>query len=777
MQKGSSEPLPIDDHLADIVGLLRQHRAVVVTAAPGAGKTTRVPPALTGDGPVLLLQPRRVAARAIAQRIATEQGWTVGREVGWHVRFDRRDSRDTRLLVATEGILTARLQQDPLLSDFRTVVLDEFHERSIHSDLGLALTKQAWLARDDLRIVVMSATLDARVVSAFLDGCPVVEVPGRLFPVEISYRPGAVLEDVVTAEISGTDGAILVFLPGAGEIARAATALRPRLGPDVGTFELHGGLAAEDQDAALRPATRSRVILATNIAETTLTVPDVRMVIDTGWQKVARYDAGRGIDSLEPERVSRDAADQRAGRAGRLAPGRAIRLWDEHARLKAHRQPDIARVDLASPVLDLLAWGANPRSFEWFEAPRPDMLEAALSLLRRLDAVDAEGHLTPSGRQLQRLPLHPRLARLLVAAAGAPEAARAVALLSDRRRQTATATAASCDLWSATHGTMLPATNRVARDVRAVLRANSSETLSEATTEDAFRRAVFAAYPDRLGRRRSPGSDRVLLATGTGARLGRESGVVHHEYLVAIDVGTNSADPSGEATIRMACGIEREWISPTSVSVEHRFDRDAGRVRARRVARYDAIELSSTDVPADPLESGRLLTAAILAQGPREADRQLLTRCGVAGVDTSFEALVRAAALSARTFDEVRLADGLAPHLAQRLSRDAPVDLPLPSGRRATLDYREDGRVVAAVKLQELFGLADTPRIGPSGIPVTFELLAPNGRPVQVTADLRSFWTTGYQEVRRELRARYPRHPWPEDPWTARPTHRTVRRG
>jgi ATP-dependent helicase HrpB len=549
-----------------------------------------------------------------------------------------------------------------------------------------------------------------------------------------------------------------------------------RLGPDVGTFELHGGLGADDQDAALRPAARPRVILATNIAETTLTVPDVRIVVDSGWQKVARYDAARGIDSLDTERVSRDAADQRAGRAGRLAPGRAIRLWDEHARLRPHRQPDIARVDLASPVLDLLAWGANPRTFEWFEAPRPDLLDAALVLLQRLGAVDAAGHLTPSGRQLQRVPLHPRLARLLVAAGGVPEAASAVALLSDRRRQPASATATACDLWAAAHESLPSATQRVAKDVRAVLRANSRETLRDSIGEDAFRRAVLAAYPDRVARRRAAGSDRVLLASGTGARLGRESGVVGHEYLVAIDVGASSADPSGEATIRMACGLEREWITPTSITVEHWFDREAGRVRARRVARYDAIELSSADVPVDPLESGRLLTAAILAQGPRDADRHLLARCRVAGLDVSFDTLVHAAASSARSLDEVRLADGLPPHVAQRLSRDAPVDLALPSGRRAKLDYREDGRIVAGVKLQELFGLADTPRIGPSGVPITFELLAPNGRPVQVTSDLRSFWTTGYQEVRRELRARYPRHPWPEEPWTARPTHRTVRR-
>lgn len=776
MQKGSRESLPVDDHLPEIVTRLRKHRAIVVTAAPGAGKTTRVPPALVADGPVLLLQPRRVAARAIAQRIAAEQHWTIGREIGWHVRFDRRDSHQTRLLVATEGILTARLQQDPLLSDFTTLVLDEFHERSIHSDLGLALAKQAWLARDDLRIVVMSATLDASAVSTFLGGCPVIDVPGRQFPVHITYRPSEALEDIVVDESRTTGGAILVFLPGAREIAQATSRLASRVGAGVDVLELHGGLDADLQDAALRPSLRPRVIVATNIAETTLTVPDVTLVIDAGWQKVARYDADRGIDRLDAERVTRDAADQRAGRAGRVGPGRAFRLWEATARLVPHRSPDIARVDLATPALEVLGWGADPHAFEWFERPRADMLDAAMVLLARLGAVDGQGRMTSSGRQLLRLPLHPRLARLLIAAGGAPEAARAVALLSDRRRSTAATASTPCDLWAAVHEGTLPSTDRIARDVRSSLKSTLSMPLRESIDEDEFRRAVLAGYPDRVGRRRVTGGDRVQLASGTGARIGRESGVVEPEFVVAIDVGANSTDRSGEAVVRMACGVDREWIEPTSVAVEHIFDVSAGRVRANRVSRYGAIVLSSSDTQIDQAEAERLIALALLERGPDAADRQLLVRCTVAGAPTTFEALVCEAAKSARRIDDVSLATSLSPQVVQRLARDAPADLPLPSGRRARLEYRDDGRIVAAVKLQELFGLADTPHIGPSRIPVTFELLAPNGRPVQVTSDLRSFWTTGYQQVRRELRARYPRHPWPEDPWTAQPTHRTVRR-
>ncbi len=780
MPRGADlEPLPIDAHLADIVARVDASRALVVTAAPGAGKTTRVPPALAGPGPVLLLQPRRVAARAIARRIAEERGWTIGREVGWHVRFDRRDSPDTRLLVATEGILTARLQQDPLLSDFRTVVLDEFHERSIHSDLGLALAKQAWLARHDLRIVVMSATLDAGAVSAYLDDCPVVDVPGRSFPVEIEYRPGAPVEATVEAELPHTRGSVLVFLPGAREIAQAAAAIARRTGRGVPVVELHGSLGAAVQDAALAPSAAPRVVVATNIAETTLTVPDVRLVVDAGWQKVVRYDSGRGLDSLETERISRDAADQRAGRAGRVAPGRAIRLWDAHLRLRPHRQPEIVRVDLAGPVLDVLAWGADPRTFDWFDAPPAPAIDAAIELLRRLDAVTGDGRrLTTVGQHLRQLPLHPRMGRMLLAAGGAPEAARAVAMLSERMAPVEARAATQCDVWAMVDGELTPSARRVARDVRDALQRATGEVPRERIDEDAFRRAVLAGYPDRVGRRRASGSDRVLLASGTGARLGRESGVVDPELIVAVDVSTppSSAATASEAVIRVATGIDREWLAPTSVRIEHGFDQAAGVVRAHRVERYDAIVLSRADAPVDPIERAALMGEALVERGPTDADRRLLSRLASAGVTVDFDATARAAGALVARIDDFDLGRHLPAHARRALQHDVPTDLLLPSGRRARLDYRDDGRVIASVKLQELFGLAETPRVGTARIPVTFELLAPNGRPVQVTSDLRSFWTHGYQEVRKQLRARYPRHPWPEDPWTAPPTHRTVKR-
>ncbi len=359
-----------------------------MSAAPGAGKTTRVPPALVADGPLILLQPRRVAARAIAARIADERGWTLGREVGWQVRLERRFSARTRLLVVTEGILTARLQTDPLLSGFTTIVLDEFHERSVHADLAIALARQAWRARDDLRIVIMSATLDADAVSSFLGACPVVRVAGRTFPIEIAYAPEQSVAGAAAEALAATTGNVLCFLPGAPEIRRAIGELTPRAGADVDVVPLHGSLDADEQDLALRPSTRRRVIVATNIAETSLTVPGVTAVVDSGLHKVARYDADRGIDSLETERITADAADQRAGRAGRVAPGVVRRLWDARDRLRPHREPEIHRVDLAGPALDVVAWGGDPRTLEWFDPPREDRLESALTLLARLGLVN-----------------------------------------------------------------------------------------------------------------------------------------------------------------------------------------------------------------------------------------------------------------------------------------------------------------------------------------------------------------------------------------------------
>ena len=636
------QPLPIDPWIPEILARVRERRAAVITAAPGTGKTTRVPPALVEDGPVIVLQPRRVAARSIAARIAAEQGWTLGREVGWHVRFERKFLRDTRMLVATEGILTARLQQDPLLSGFRTIVLDEFHERSIHADLGIALARQAWLARDDLRLVVMSATLDTARVAAWLRNCPVIAVPGSSFPLEIRYRPDETLAGAAAEALATTTGQVLCFLAGAPEIARAMPEVS-RTAPGVEIVSLHGGLPASAQDAAIAPASRRRIILSTNIAETSLTVPGVDAVVDSGFHKVARYDPDRAIDSLETERIANDSAEQRAGRAARLGPGLALRLWHQADRLQPHREPEIHRIDLSGPLLDILAWGGDPRTFEWFERPSDDAIAAGMELLEWLGAV-ADGRLTAAGIRMQALPLHPRLARLLLEADGARAAALACALLSERHfvpRQTATTTS---DLLSAVDREHeLPP--HVLHTARALQRASGVEPDPDKLDERAFRRAVLHGYPDRVGRRRQPNSPRVLLASGHGAVLSAGSGVREGEFLVAIDVQAAHRGEGAEAKIRMANIVEREWLVPSRTATTHEFDRDAGRVRAFRRDYYGAIVLAEHQVAPDPEAAAALLRDAYLERGWSDADEQLARRIRFADMALEMtELLARATA-------------------------------------------------------------------------------------------------------------------------------------
>jgi ATP-dependent helicase HrpB len=810
--------LPIDPVIDRIVGEVRRARAAVIAAAPGAGKTTRVPPALMADGPVILLQPRRVAARAIAARIAAEQGWMLGREVGWQVRFDRMLTADTRLLVVTEGILTARLQNDPLLSDFRTIIVDEFHERSVHADLALALARQAWRARDDLRIVVMSATLDTQPVAAFLDGCPVIEVAGRLYPVTISYAPGATVAASAAAVLRETSGDLLCFLPGALEIRRAIAeleSLRSSGGDltDVDILPLHGSLEAPAQDRALVPESRRRVIVATNIAETSLTVPRVTAVVDSGLHKVARYDADRGIDSLETERIPTDAADQRAGRAGRIGPGIVRRLWAASDRLRPHREPDIQRIDLAATVLDVVAAGNDPRTFEWFEPPPEYALEAAVALLTRLELVTngERIQLTPLGDRVRRLPLHPRLGRMLVAAAGARDVARACALLSERHLLPPRAESTPCDLLAAIDGWgAVPAhVQRAAASIAefGLRTADWKEPGRSAippvrtprtalTAEALLRRSLLAGYPDRVAQRREARSPNVLLASGAGAVVAPESGVVDGEFLIAIDLSMAarpgaSARPAdappartgptvptapNDARIRIASIVDRAWLKPTSTEVVHRLDKESGTVRARRIERYDAIVLAEHHAPLDPEVTALLIADAWLARGPRPEDEQVLRRLRFAGHEIDLpEAIVRASH-GARRVADVHVLRALSVAMLKALARDAPETVKVPSGSRVRLHYEQDGTVSASVKLQEVFGLAETPAIGRSHAPLVLHLLSPSGRPVQVTRDLRSFWTNTYPEVRKELRGRYPKHPWPEDPWKATPSARVKRR-
>jgi ATP-dependent helicase HrpB len=753
--------LPIDSFVPEILALVREHRALVLTAAPGAGKTTRVPPALAADGPVIVLQPRRVAARSIARRIAGERGWTLGREVGWHVRFEQQFSPETRVLLATEGILTARLQQDPLLSGFRTVILDEFHERSIHADLGLALVRQAWLARDDLRIVVMSATIDADSVAGYLDGCPAIAVASRPHPLEIDYVPELGVAGGVARALSRTDGHVLCFLAGAAEIRRAAAEAAPiAAGHSAEVIPLHGGLSADEQDEALKEVPGRRVILATNIAETSLTVPGVRAVVDSGLHKVARYDPGRAIDSLQIERIPQDSADQRAGRAGRVSAGAVWRLWNASDRLRPRAQAEIHRIDLAAVVLAVLSWGGDPYNLAWFEAPARYSLDAAFELLRGLGAVSGS-RITDMGTSMQRLPLHPRLARILLAAGGAEDVALGCAVLSERHYASAASQASSNDLQTIVENRpALPAhLTRVARQLSSLVAGRPSRI-----DERGFRRALFAGYPDRVARRRAPGSPKALLASGHGAYVGPESGVRDGEFLIAIDVTASQTGETSEARIRMAAIVDREWLEPTDVRLDHVFDESSASVRAVERELYGALVLSERIVPPSADAAASMLADVYVERRLGANDRQLLRRLLFAGLDVDVAGLVRAAAYGKRSLDDIQIADALSWEQRSQLERDAPARLPLPSGRSAPLEYREDGSVVASVKLQEMFGVLETPTIGARQEPVLLALLAPNGRPVQMTRDLRSFWDRTYPEVRKELRGRYPKHKWPEKP-------------
>lgn len=764
--------LPIDAHLPRIAAAIRSRRSTVIVAEPGAGKTTRVPPALAELGRVAVLQPRRVAARTLARRVASERGWTLGREVGWHVRNDRRESRDTRVLFMTEGILAARLQGDPLAQEFAVIILDEFHERTIHADLALAMAREAWRARGDLSLVVMSATLDAMRVAAFLDDAPVIRVEARTHPLEIAYEPGGDAAALAASEINRGARAVLCFMPGTREIRQTIDALARISSPvPFDALPLHGGLGAEEQDRAIATGPRPRVIVATNIAETSITVPDVTSVIDAGLQRVSRFDAARGIDMLVTERITMDAADQRAGRAGRVAAGRAIRLWDARDRLCAHREPELTRVDLAPAVLSILAWGGDPRTLAWLDRPRDEALDAAFSLLARLEAVDAGGRVTPLGLRMRALPMHPRLARILIDAGGAFEAAAACAILSEARLPAlrgAPGVATSCDL--------LPLIDRW-RDMPASVTRVAEEFMHAAdgrgrhVSETDLRRALYAGFADRLARRREPLGRSLLMASGSGAKLAAESGVIDAEFVACLDVGGSGAEP----IVRLASAVERDWIVPTHEDTAHALT-SAGAVRATRTEYAGALPLASRAVAADPIVAASMLADAWMARAATDSEAQdLVRRLAFAGIQIDLRELALHAAAHATRLDEMDVARWL-PHAdVAALEKRAPVSLLLPSGKRTRIDYRDDGSVVASAKLQELFGLVETPRVGET--PVTFELLAPNGRPVQITQDLASFWRRGYPEVRKELRARYPRHPWPEDPLTATPTSRAKPRG
>ncbi len=835
-------PLPIDEVLPALIAMLRESPAAVLIAPTGAGKTTRVPPALLAAAlhegkQIVMLEPRRIAARAAARRMAEEWGWTLGREVGYQVRFERKAGPETKILVVTEGILVQRLQADPFLEDVGAVIFDEIHERNLQTDLSLAMARRVQRdARPDLKLLAMSATLDPGPVAAFLGDCPVIESRGRLHPVDVLYtdRPD---ERALPGQIAAgarriletTPGDILAFLPGVGEIQRSAEALAGLAAErDLAVLPLYGDLPAEKQDEVLRPLSRRKVVLATNVAETSITIDGVTAVVDSGLVRRLRFDPATGLDRLELGKVSRASADQRAGRAGRQAPGVCLRLWPswEHAALPEREMPEIARVDLAGPSLQLLAWGEpDLAAFDWLEPPDPAILAAATLLLRQLGALDAHG-VTAAGRTMARLPVHPRLARLLIEGhrrGRTGEAALLAALLSERdpfprgvrgagpRRASRSDLLDRLDALEAFEKRQAWEADLNAGATRFVLRARD-QLVELARRElpgrekpepgdEPLLRALLAAYPDRVARRREPRGPRGVMVGGRGVRLAEESAVLEAPLFLCIDLDAGRAGPLSEALVRKASEVEPEWLPGLRTEVELEFDETRERVAAWKRTRYEDLIISEAEVPPpDAAETSRVLAEAAAAKLDRALPlddpevssflarvRSLADWMPELGLphfaDEEFRALLPALAAGRKSFAELRrapLLDVLQGALSypqiEAVRREAPERLAVPSGSQIRLTYEPGRPPVLAARIQEMFGLAETPRVAAGRVPVLLHLLAPNGRPQQVTHDLRSFWESTYPQVRKELAGRYPRHSWPQDPWNAAPQRRPMRR-
>ncbi|MCC7012420.1 MAG: ATP-dependent helicase HrpB [Planctomycetes bacterium] len=835
-------PLPIDTVLPELLEHLRRGPNVVLRAPTGAGKTTRVPPAVLDAGlargkQIVMLEPRRLAARAAARRIAFERGVELGGEVGWHVRFDKKSSRSTKIVVVTEGILVRRLQDDPFLEDTGCVIFDEIHERSLDTDLSLAMVRKLQReARPELSIVAMSATLVPDALVRYLGSAPLVESEGRLHPVEVRYLGFAErvplarqLSAAVAQALESTSGDVLAFLPGVGEIRRAGDELRAlaeRRGVEL--FELFGDLPADQQDAVLQRRARRKVVLATNVAQTSVTIEGVTAVVDSGLARVMRFDPSVGLDRLLLERISRAAADQRAGRAGRTAPGLCLRLWDEAEQrsLAPEDDAEIRRVDLAGAALELYAWGEKDLgAFDWFEAPNAAALERANQLLRRLGAID-EGGVTKLGHAMASLPVHPRLARLLIESERlgcTSRAALAAALLGERdpfqrsRGPRLAAHTSSSDLLDRVQalesfedaGTtstdvgeldrgaayaVTRARDQLARMVEAHERPRSAELLAQ---------ALLAAFPDRLAKRREPKSRRGVLVGGRGVTLADSSAVAEPELFLCLDLDAGARGERAEATVRIASGVEREWLDPARVAthVDAEFDDEKERVVAFKRTTFDELVLDEVQAALpDAEEVARVLSAAAAQRfervWPRD-DAELAgfvcrVRClrawmpelGLPEFDErELASVLPELCVGRRSFEELRRAPWLEFLRAkldykqlQALEREAPERLSVPSGSQIRLAYELGRPPALAARIQELFGLAETPRVAGGRVGVVMHLLAPNHRPQQITEDLRSFWNTTYPLVAAELKRRYPRHAWPDDPWNATPERRPKRR-
>jgi ATP-dependent helicase HrpB len=822
-------PLPIDSVLAELSSKLAESNTAVLVAPPGAGKTTRVPLALLAapwarKQRIIVLEPRRIAARASADRMARTLGEQVGETVGYRVRFGSKLSRATRVEVVTEGIFSRQILDDPALDGIAAVLFDEFHERSLDADLGLALARDAQTGlREDLRILVMSATLDGARVAKLLGGAPVIASEGRAFPVETRYlsrRAETPLErqmaDAIATALRVDSGSVLAFLPGAAEIRRTQTLLEERISdPSIDIVPLFGALDAGVQDRAISPppAGRRKVVLATSIAETSLTIQGVRIVVDSGLARLPRYEPNLGLTRLETQRASRAAVDQRRGRAGRTEPGICYRLWDEPqtASLPAFTQPEILSADLSSLVLDLAQWGvSDPATLSFLDQPPAPALKEAKDLLQELDALDADGRITAEGKALRTLALPPRLARMIVdshRSGAGREAAEIAAILTERglggddvdldtrldrfrreRSQRAFAARELAHRW----GAQVAASDRHKPSGAQAIDAGLSTGVM-----------LAFAFPDRIARNRGNGS--FLLANGRGAVIEATSPLARAPYVAVAELSGSAA--SGRILLAAPIAqdeIERHFADHIETVEEISFDRGTLALRGRRKKTFHALALSEATLPlVASAENARVLADGLVAVGLdklpwSKAAKQLRDRVsflrnaeGADWPDLSNDALIArredwlVPVLQGKTsLKEVsagELSDALNAmlqwKLRARLDREAPTHFEAPTGTLLPIDYEAEQGPTIAVRLQELFGLTTHPSIAGGKVPLVLELLSPAQRPVQVTRDLPGFWRGSYAAVRADMRGRYPRHPWPEDPSTAPPTRRVKPRG
>lgn len=813
--------LPITAALPDLITALSTKGRAVLQAPPGAGKTTRVPLAILKagltKGRIIMLEPRRLAARAAAERMAASLGQEVEQTVGYRIRGEARVSKTTRIEVVTEGILTRMLQTDPSLDGIGAVIFDEFHERSLNADLGLALSWEVRSAlREDLMLVVMSATLDADPVAQMMDNAPVITSQGRSFPVETRWLPRPLgdmrlepaVANLVTQAYSETEGGILVFLPGEGEIRRTQALLKDRLPKDAQLHTLFGAMDFKAQRAAIRPAQSGRkVVLATSIAETSLTIEDIRIVVDAGRSRRARFDPASGMSRLITERVTRAEAEQRRGRAGRVAPGVCYRLWTkgEEGALAAFPPPEVEAGDLTGLALELALWGAgNDDDLAFLTPPNPATLAEARALLTDLGALTQAGRITDHGRKIAALPLHPRLAHMLITAG--QDGTTLAALLAERdpiRGAPVDITLrleAIADLrryerdhpWQAHRGTI----ERIRHEVKRLAR-HAPDTEGYTSAEMAA-----LAYPDRIGLRRKGDVPRYVLSGGKGAVLPEDDPLAQARLIVATDLDGNPR----EARIRQAIEIPEAALRKLFAQQIAWHDicewsRRENKIQARRQERLGALVLDDRIWPDAPPEA--------LAEAATEGVRALgLAALGWSDAAKRLRArveLVRQAGEDLPNFSDDGLLETLAvwltPHLSkfrtaadlkafdplealrlylgwegeQLINRLAPPSYETPLGRKAPIDYSGEMPEIT-LRLQEMFGVIIHPTVGPKRTPIRITLLSPAGRPVQTTMDLPGFWSNSYEDVRKDMRGRYPKHPWPEDPTVAEPTLRAKRR-